>query len=848
MAKTKNPTNGGRPQPTAPLRPPDTDVQDAPGILYFRIGVALSLLVSLVTYLLTMAPSATFWDAGEFIASSYTLGVPHSPGTPLYVLIGRVFTLLPLPFSLAGRVNFMSVASATLGAMFVYLLIVRFMDYMVGRSQTLTDTLTKVTAGLVGAFFITFSHTYWANAVESEVYALSTFIMGMMTWLGLKWAESPTGSHARAFIYFVFYLLALSVGLHLGTILAFSGIFFLVLMTPQKTFTNLDFFLACFGIAVFVADATLYRNGTFTVWMLVAYAIILLWHYRRTKSLFPVICTALFVLGVSVHLYLTIRSMHNPMIDEGDPESWRWLYAAIRREQYPPSNIFVRKASFAFQLQHFNGYFQEQFQMVSSYIGKLNMGSIVPIGLGIWGMVDQFSKNRKSWIMLFVTFVVMSLGMIVYLNFSDTEVRERDYFYLPAFYYFAIYIGIGVGSMLGEIRQFAARKSLPVNALVGVPAVLLLICPILTAKMHYWRHDLSNNYVTSHYARNMLIGLEQNSLLFTNGDNDTFPLWYIQEVEGYRKDVRVVNLSLLNTPWYLKQLRDNEPKVDMTWTDADLYSLRPVRTQDGVLWIRDLGVQHILKNNGRTRPIYFAVTIPPGIYEPYRSFLEMEGLGYRVVPRQGEAMVNVAKLEENIWQKYNFEGLLTADYKRDDSMYHPPFVSRLVQNYAAAFTQLAFAKVQEEDFCGAVRNLEVAREIAPQLPQIVATLGWYYLQCGDTTKALQFYEGEYQAANDPGRVDLLYRKAGIEEQIRDLRAALVTLERIMAINPDFREAALSATGIAMNFKEYDRAVGYLDRWIMDHPTDDAMKTERENLVRQIQASIDQSEEPAQPNP
>ncbi|MCZ6766731.1 MAG: DUF2723 domain-containing protein, partial [bacterium] len=544
MANTKNPRNGGGPQASAPLRSPEAVVGDAPGIIYFRIGVGLSVLVSLVTYLLTMAPSATFWDAGEFIATSYTLGVPHSPGTPLYVLIGRVFTLLPLPFSIAGRVNFMSVASATLGAMFVYLLIIRFLDYMTGRSQTLSDTLIKVSAGLVGALFITFSHTYWANAVESEVYALSTLMMGLMTWLGLKWAENPTGSHATAFIYFVFYLLALSIGLHLGTILAFSGIFFLVLMTPRKTFSNMDFVLACFGMAIFVADATLYRNGTLTIWMLGFYAFALLWHYRRSKSFFPIICTALFVLGVSVHFYLIIRSAHNPMIDEGDPETWRSLYAALRREQYPPSNLFVRKAAFAFQLQHFNGYFQEQFQMMASYIGKLNLGSVIPIALGIWGIVDQFAKNRKSWVMLFVTFIIMSLGMILYLNFSDAEVRERDYFYLPAFYYFAIYIGIGAGSLLGEVRRFAMGNRLSVNVAVGLTAVLLLICPIFTAKIHYWRHDRSNDYVTREYAKNMLVGLETNSLLFTNGDNDTFPLWYIQEVEQFRKDVRVVNLSL----------------------------------------------------------------------------------------------------------------------------------------------------------------------------------------------------------------------------------------------------------------------------------------------------------------
>jgi hypothetical protein len=126
--------------------------------------------------------------------------------------------------------------------------------------------------------------------------------------------------------------------------------------------------------------------------------------------------------------------MHNPAIDEGDPETWRALYAVMRREQYPPTSVINRKASFLFQLQHFNGYFQAQFQMFQTYVGQLNLGSLLPIGLGVWGMVDQYSRHRKTFVMLFVTLMVMSLGLIVFLNFSDSEVRERDYFYSSAFY------------------------------------------------------------------------------------------------------------------------------------------------------------------------------------------------------------------------------------------------------------------------------------------------------------------------------------------------------------------------------------------------------------------------------
>ncbi|UCG51165.1 MAG: DUF2723 domain-containing protein [Candidatus Latescibacterota bacterium] len=793
----------------------------------FYAGAAVSFLLSLVLYSATMGRSAAFWDAGEFIAASYTLGVPHSPGTPLYIILGRVFTLLPLPLSIAGKVNLISALFGALGVLFAYALTIRFLDAVLGKSQSIADTVIKVGGGLVGALFLAASDTYWFNATESEVYALSAFFMGFITWLGLKWAENPTGRKSTSFVYLLFYLLALSVGFHLGTVLAFSGVFFLVLMTRSKTFTDVEFVIASFGMAILIADATIYRNGTFTLVLLAIFALALLWYAVAKKSPFALICTGLFILGISVHFYLMIRSSHNPAIDEGDPETWRMLYAAIRREQYPPPNMLVRKASIGFQLQHFVDYFQNQFRMASAYIGKLNMGAVVPLALGIWGMVDHYSKHKKTFVMLMVTFIVTSLGLVVFLNFSDTEVRERDYFYSPAFYYFAIFIGIGVASLLSEIRKFAVTKGVTGLAPIVVPCVLLLVLPFFTARHYYFSHDRSNNYICRKYAINMLIGLEENGIVFTNGDNDTFPLWYIQEVENYRKDLRVVNLSLLNTPWYIEQLRDNEPRVNIKWSDSELQRLAPIATKDGWLLIRDIAVQHILKHNASSRPIYFAVTIPPEIYAPYRDFLEMEGLAYRVVPRKGRNMINTAKLEENIWELYDFTGILTADMKRDDSIYKPSYVRRLVQNYAAAFTQLGFIKGREDDFAGAVKNLDVALQISPDLEPAMLWLGWYHLESGDTAAALDFYKR--QIRRRPDRPDLFYRLAGVYERLGHMDSALVALDELIIRDPNHREAVMSAVGIALRHQMVERAKGYLRNWIATHPNDESMAKALEEL-------------------
>lgn len=806
----------------------------AEGKNYFYAGAALTLLISFGIYVRTMAASASFWDAGEFIATAYTLGIPHSPGTPLYVLVGRVFTLLPIPISVAQKVNLLSALCGALGSLFVYILIVRFLDYISGKSKTLPDTLIKVVGGLVGALFITFSSTYWTNATEAEVYAMSCFLMGFMTWLGLKWEENPTSPKATALIYLLFYLLAMSVGFHLGTILAVSGIFFFVWMTPKKPFTNLEFLVACIGVGIFVADATLYRQGQVTLVLLILFTGVVIWLYKA-KSPFAAVCSALFVLGLSVHLYLLIRSGHNPAIDEGSPETWRTLYAALRREQYPPMNIVARKAAFGFQLSHFSGYFQSQFQMASMYIGKLNLGAVIPIALGIWGMVDHFSKNKKSFIMLFVTLIVTSFGLIVFLNFSDAEVRERDYFYSPAFYYFAVFIGIGAAGLLSEARLAFKRLGVSGRELLFVLAAVLIALPFFTAKRHFFSHDRSNNYSCRDYAINMLIGLKPDAIVFTNGDNDTFPLWYIQEVENYRKDIRVVNLSLLNTPWYIKQLKYNEPKVLINWTDDQIERLQPMPTKSGWLLVRDLAVGRMLRDNAWKRPIYFAVTIPPETYAPYREHLEMQGLAYEMVQEKGTNMINEELLEKHLYEKFSWRSLLTDDWKKDESVFLPKHTRHLVQNYAAAFVQLGF--IQQDEPQKALRSFEIAQQISPQMEPVVQLLGRFYFMAGDTQRALDNYNEMIEKY--PEKLALLYRIAEIYERIGQIDQAIYSLDKLISRDPGDRQAVLSAFGLSVKANQFQRARNYLVRWLNAHPNDEEVRNqlnELDNALKTIQPS------------
>jgi tetratricopeptide (TPR) repeat protein len=438
--------------------------------------------------------------------------------------------------------------------------------------------------------------------------------------------------------------------------------------------------------------------------------------------------------------------------------------------------------------------------------------------------------------MLFVTTVVVSVGLISFLNFSDAEVRERDYFYSPAFYYFAIFIGIGAASLLNEFRNvFERRRANPAPALYGF-AVVLLILPFFTLNNHYFTHDRSRNYACAEFARNALVGLEKDAIIFTNGDNDTFPLWYIQEVEGYRTDVKVVNLSLLQTTWYIKQCRDNEPKTPITWTDEQIHRLTPVPTKDGWLMVNDLAVRHILGVNEWKRPIYVSTTVPRSTYAPYLDILELQGLSFRFVPRKGENMVNEEQLKKNVLENFDYSTILDENGKRRRDIYLPSYTENLITHYAYSFMRLAIIQHRDSLYEEAVRSLETAREISPFLPEPTQLLGWYYLDAGDTLGAVDFYKEQLRI--QPNAVDLRYRLAGVYERIgRDLDA-LEELERIIQLNPDSRDAVMAATGIAFRNGQAAKSRQIIVGWLRLHPEDTGARQTLEEIDRQMQ--IDES--------
>ena len=821
-----------------------------------RLIALVIFAASLIVYIMTMPATTSFWDSGEFIATSYILGIPHSPGTPLYVLVGRVFSMLPLPLSIAERVNLLSVVFGALGVVMAYLVAVAVIRFMYGEAKSGLGRFIRYSGPAIGAFYLMFSSTYWTDAIEAEVYSLSAFVMGFCTLIALQWYKNPTGEldksirdgiaqkakegdtevtvgemkrherdHSRNLIYLIIYLLALGIGFHLGTILVFGGIFLLLLMVRSKAFSNRELIIFAFGMAVVVADMTLHKQSNLTIIGLVVFAILVVWS-TLTEGKFALTATALFLLGVSVHIFLMIRSGLDPAIDEVDPENWRSLYAHLRREQYPPINVFARKAGIIFQLKHFINYFEEQFRMFGDLLlGPINLGKAVvavPTALGLYGIYANAQKERRTWILIFTSLALNSIGLIVFLNFSSDEVRERDYFYGGAFYFFAIFIGIGATALLALMRDIIREKAAAAARYVVPVGIILLILSIMPAHYHWYKHDRSENYIPRDYAYNMLAGLEPDAILFTYGDNDTFPLWYIQYVEGYRPDVRVANLSLMNTSWYIRQLRDDEPTLPITYSDAEIDRLRPLPLKGGgVAWNRDQAVNHIIQTTKWRRPIYFAATVAKDAWAPYIDYLVMEGMVRKLVPSKGTDRINPYMIARNFGEIFEFRGVLTEEGEIDHSVYKDRDTRAMFQNFSIAVSQLAQHLAVEKKHEEALPWIEMALKFTPEFAWARNFIGGFYVMAGEKEKAKSYYLD--QIRENPKDGGSWFGLARVYEFEGRYDTALENLDEALRLIPGDRQLHIEAFRVAAQMGMRDRAVGYLQAWLDRNPNDSEVR-------------------------
>ncbi len=700
----------------------------------------LAAVVAFIVYAMTMAPTVSFWDCGEFIACSNILGIPHPPGTPFFVLLSRA-VILALPFveEIAKRVNYISVfcsaATVFVTSLFAWDFLAKILskDSLVDRVSAEFRKLILFTAALTAGTLLTFSDTFWFNAVEAEVYGFAMFIVMLVSYLAFKWLDHKDDGWGNRILIFICYIAFVGVGAHLYTLLTIPAVFALLLLAePKKIVSRIPVWitgtLLCsviYAVSSFIAIAI---ASAFVLGVLVLARVGSPEVKKSFRLSFAFALVAL--LGYSSHLYLPIRSELNPAIDENDPEinfkdeqgnlqlgnlldskNWKSFNDFVERKQYGSESMLSRamhrRARTAHQflsfpnmgyggyqiaqylpfkvggvsfgngtyvfdpsenepLERFGFYFPTQMQLMGDNVPAQLIWFLLFNGAIVAVCVFSYRRSKKLGVYLGILYALCSFGLLFYVNFADgtrmdssrdfnywksamesnvrdlkqagisipsvpnpnalidarqniehakmalnmlryrnasaseisaaeqklhalesapiwqswklieaayakvgrrapfpeavhIEVRERDYFYTPAFIFMSLIFGVGVGILVYLLAIKASAFAAP------VAVAFIAICSVIPCISNYREHDRSGLWVPWDYAYNLLMSCRPNAILFTNGDNDTFPLWFAQQVAGVRKDVRVVNLSLGNTDWYIKQMLTQEPILKLSY-------------------------------------------------------------------------------------------------------------------------------------------------------------------------------------------------------------------------------------------------------------------------------------------
>jgi len=894
----------------------------------YRIIGAVVFLISATVLFMTAQPSVSFWDVGEFTAAGYALQVPHPPGTPFFLLMNRIFSMIPIFENIGHRINTVSVLSSAFSVLFLYLIAIKVIENYRGKNpKSIVDALGTYLSAAIGALAFSFSDTFWFNGSEGIVFGLSLLLFSAIVYLMMLWSEKADNRDNEKYIFMIAYLIGLSTAVHLMSVLAivavgmmiiirkyvnddetlkktsfiFMGNVALVLVvafvlwgantgknapTPdqyhafdskfkmiiaalsalyigafwKKIFTKNSFYLPVLvgGLALFFTYPGIVKilpsiissisgNSLFTA-LVVFFAIFggliyLVHHFIKTKkqTLHLIFMSIVFILiGFSTYAMIIIRANMNPPMNENDPKDISTLITYLDREQYGDFPIFQRRfTTESYQQGVFTNYssdldFWWRYQMnhmMTRYIlwnfaGREStvqdagpniapfngIGNIfgrvfnlhfagdtshslfaLPFLFGLLGLYFNFKKDWKLASIFFILFIFMGYLTAFYQNQQQPQPRERDYFYVGAYMIFSLWIALGFRGIIDLIIEKFSDLSKQKILVFGLLLFGFVALPVNMLRANYFMNDRSNNWVPWDYSYNLLQTCAPNAVLFTNGDNDTFPLWYLQDVEGVRRDVKIVCLSLVNTPWYIKELKNNDPyhvgTIDLKLSDAQIDQITPVQweprditlpvpkgintnrmfIQDSsiikqgsltfrmnntltvgnvkAIRVQDIAVLRIIQDNNWKRPIYFATTCSQDARIGLDQYLKIEGMAFRLVPEQANQnteFINEPALEKEVMHEnhsfskdfkrgFKFRGLNNPNIFFDDNH------QRMLQNYRTAFLRLALYYKSTHENSKAIAVLDtmsakIPRDLIRMDFRLYNEIGGLYFDLGEKQK------------------------------------------------------------------------------------------------------------------
>jgi hypothetical protein len=636
-------------------------------------------LCAVVVYALTAYPAITWWDSAEYSLAALTMGITPPPGSLLLTILGWLVTRLPLGGAPALALNALAGVLAATTACLVYRIALRlFRDPAVRPAPSPPANAAAVGAAL-GALAFAFSRTFWEYATQFTPYILTTVFTGLILWGMIRWREAADDCAAWRWFLLLGVFFGLDFSVHRTNLLLLPGLLVWILLNHPRTFLSPRAWIS--GV-----------TG--------------------------------MVLGLAFHLSVIPISANRPALNIGEPSNWSRFYEYVSLQQMGGGwlvKFFPRKSPvWPTQVLDLVRAFCDTFCATG---GKAGVVGLLPALFGFIGVVILWLRSRRVAVAILALLFVHVMATILYFNIPASFFRSLYRHYLPVFVVFAVLVSYGMGSVSRIAWDAWRSRRRPVAVLAGL---LVAIVPVSQLLRNLNAVDASRAYFTEDFAANMLAGLPDHAILFTNGDNDTWPMLYMQAAYGIRPDVQILNLSLLNLSWFVDQVVERDPEFPLSLTEEERHALsfrewpdttvsvpvsgspaqyglpdspklpeaisirapaivaeKYVRPQDQILL-------DIFTASRWRRPLCIAVTVPDQNRAWLAPYCRLDGLFWRVVPC-ADPPENPLILRENLFSRYRYRGYADSAVRLDGVS------RRMALNYYPAFIALAKSHYQSGD-------------------------------------------------------------------------------------------------------------------------------------------------------
>ncbi len=643
-----------------------------------RLGLALVWLAAFAVFAWTAYPTITWWDSSSYSLAAMTLGVTPPPGSLLLTLIGWAASRLPTGLPPAHLLNLLAGALAATTVTLVLAVAFQLLREPGdgGNARGKRVPVVAVAGAAAGALTFAFSATLWQYAVQFTPYVLSSVFTGLLLWTLLRWWDCAADENAWRWLLLLGLLFGLDYSVHRTNALLMPGALVWILIRQPRALRS--------------ARAWIVGAGG-------------------------------LLAGAALQLLIIPLAASHPALNIGNPTTWSRFYDYESLAQFAGGPWLVQfyprhAALWSVQAMDFVRAFRANFLWLDGPWGILGT---LPALLGVAGWLALWRRDRRLAMAFAALLVLHAILTVAYFNIPAHFFRSFDRHYLPVFVTWAVLVACGAGEVVGRLRELSRRSQWRAVQWAGA---LLALVP-LSQLAHNWKvDDGARRTCTEDFATNLLSGLPPRAILFTAGDNDTWPPMYVQTVGHVRPDVQIVNLSLTNTNWYMDEIVRNDPSFPLPrgearpqgvqpWTDTTVaIPVTGTATQLGLpeglavprsiavdvaptfagkyVLPQDLVLLQILKNDQWRRPLCFATTMgKPGLagLGPYGR---LDGLFWRVVPH-ADPPADLAILRRNLLETYVYRGYADPSVPLDEVSQavgvnsYLPLVTLLRAEYAA---------------------------------------------------------------------------------------------------------------------------------------------------------------------